>query len=291
VVKKSSFLDKLRNRWRSPSGMRVEGAPRDDGRSEVLASLPAAPEPVEPAGRAKLTPQQDAMLALGEGFKELASLLRGVQTRLETQGELNAAFGARVEQLPVLAAAQLEALRGLAQALERQQALGDAVLARLGDLPQALAGVQRALDRAAATDERAVRTFDEFRATMDRIHGSIGEMVQSSRTQAQATQALVQDQRAGQQRLLDTLGQDRERHATELRGAVDGLGRTQQESLRRVESVTQDGLGALRRAQEDQSTRMTKLVAEQSRLQRAVLVFAVLSLLVLIGIAALLALR
>lgn len=287
MVKKSSFLEKLRNRWRSPSGMRIDaGSDRTP-----LASVPAKQGPAEPAARTKLTPREDALMALGEGFAELAGLMRGVQTRLDGQGEQAAALATRIEQLPMLGAAQLEALRALAASIEKQQASSDAILTRIGDLPQALATVQRALDRAAATDERAVTTLNEFRTTMERVQGAIGEMVQSSKTQAQATQALVQDQRAGQLRVLETIRDERTQHHQDVRDVVDGFGRTQAESSQRIEAVTKEGLGALRRSHEDQATRIAKLVAEQGRTNRAVVVLTVLSFLALLAIAVLLAMR
>ena len=54
--------------------------------------------------------------------------------------------------------------------------------------------------------------------------------------------------------------------------------------MRKLESTTQEGLQALRWAQEDQATRMSKMVAESGKWNRAVLVMLVLSFAALVSI-------
>jgi hypothetical protein len=289
VVQRSSFFERLKNRWRSPSGMRVANGEGTPLRAQPQ-NLPAVPEP-ERLGTAKLGPREDALVALSEGFEQLGSLLRGVQVRLESQGGQVAAIEQHLHELPAVGKAQIELMQQMQGTLERHQLLGENLVRTIGGLPAmienvqaTLGSVQHALERAAAADARTTHTLEEFRASMDRIQGAIGEMVGHSRTQAEATRDLVGTQRADTERIVATMSTERARTTEALRLTVDELGKQQAEAARKLQTATQDGLTSLRRAHEDQSNRITRLVEQNGQWSRGVLVMMLLSLLALLGI-------
>ncbi len=253
MVKKSSFLEKLVGRLRAGTTVRVsadeEGKEGVEGSREVIdAQAMAAESTPEAAHRRKLNPREDVVLAMNESFGELSSLLRGVQVRMEDQGGRLADMGAHVQKLPLTAEQELEAVRDLAKQIEEQNQLSKSMLEAYADLPQVMLGVKEALQRAAASDERTARTIEDFRSSMGHVQGSMREMVQSSKEQSQSAAALA---------------------------------KSQENSVRQLESTTQEGLKALRWAQEDQANRMIKLVGESSKWSRAVLVMLVMTFVVL----------
>ncbi|MCC6669978.1 MAG: hypothetical protein IT458_02880 [Planctomycetes bacterium] len=289
MVKKASLFDKLMNRWRGASGVHVEqGVERVTGPSTAapgnggahgasrvaVDQVPVEPRPESLPGR-KLSPKEEALLAMGEGFSELSSLLRGVQVRMEGQGEHVAELGARLTQLPALAQAQLQALQALAAQMERQNESAELVRKTLGDVPALLTDVRAALHRAAVTDERAARTLDEFRGNMDRIQASISTMVQASREQAGSTAELVQEQRQGNRHIAEAIAREGERQGEAMHKVGEQVAVAQRESARQLEQATARGLEDLRRAQQDQATRLTRMAEQSHRSQRLVLTFLV----------------
>ena len=149
MVNKTSLLTKLRKRWK------VGGDPGRDG----VGALPARPA----TSSRKLSERQEALMALGEGFKELSNMMRGVQVRLEDQD-------GRMAEVADNTRGQLEVLKGLTGNLEV--------------LPDTMRELKKALERTAATDERTSRTLTEFQHHMDKIQGSMDQMVEHSRIQA-----------------------------------------------------------------------------------------------------------
>ncbi len=239
-------------------------APKTSEPKAEIRSLAAGPRGERVSSR-KLAAKEEAVLALGEGFQELSSLMRGVQTRLDGQGTQMGEVADGLRQLPAVQQAQLEALQGLASHLERQNTLGVQVADSLKGLPQMMTGVQAALERAASADERTAKTMGEFQNTMNRIHQSMGLMVQDSKSQADAVQKIA--------------GKTEEARAEEqehMRGMVADLRQSTSESVT-----------ALRSAQEDQSTRLQKAVEENGKWSQAVLVLlaiTVVGLLAVLGV-------
>lgn len=260
MVNKSSFLQRLRERWGSGSGVRVEAnaaptgaaaaasAQRVDAEVRPLATTFA---PADARSQRKLSEREEALLALGTHFQELSTMLRGSQARMDDQlGKLVSATSA----LPALSMQQLEMLRTVASQMDRQNALGEQVASTLTKLPSLLSNVEGALARAAATDERTAATVREFQATMDRIHGAMGQMVHHSEQQVKASQQLA------------------ERRDDELRGLAHGIEESQQRAVQELKRTTDESLQSLRRTTEDQSNRLHLIVQQNAGWNRAVLV-------------------
>lgn len=296
-MKKSSLFDKFMQRWRPASGVRIEPQTRTTGTAAPGAKAepvnrvstppppvervtPAAPPPAtiqpEAAVGRKLSTKEEAAMALGEGFQELSSVMRGVTVRLEDQGGRVASMAHDMAMLPELGRAQLNALEQLLQKLDRQGASMEQVAERLADLPNAMSGLQGALDRVVASDERAATTLAEFRANMDRIQNSMQQMVENSRSQADSTANLVREQGAQSSRIAETVAREGTKQVEAVRGAVEDLNRTQQRAVDKLETTQSKALDGLRVAHEDQTNRLGKVAAESAKWNRAVLVLLIM---------------
>jgi chromosome segregation ATPase len=286
MVKQGSFLQRLRDRWGSGSGVRVDrgGALASKAVDRLGAVDRVEPERVAPAARPlatefapaearssrKLSDREEAMLALSTHFQELTSLLRGSQARVDDQLTQLVGATSALTQLPALSQQQLDALRTLSVQMERQNALGEQLAGTVTKLPNLLQNVESALARAAATDERTSATVREFQTTMDRIHQAMGQMVQHGEQHVRTAQGLA------------------ERRDQELQGLVAGIQETQQRSVTELQRTTEEGLRTLRRTHEDQSNRLQRVVQEHAGWNRAVLVGIGL---VVLGIGAVIALQ
>ncbi|MCA8956562.1 MAG: hypothetical protein KDC87_10845 [Planctomycetes bacterium] len=258
MVKKSTILEKFVGRFRSgpvrvasDRTETVEPVEADEPVAESRLPVQHIPEEINPRSRRRLSPAEDLSMAINESFTELSSLMRGVQVRMEDQGTRLSKMGEDMHKLPVVAEAQLVVLRRLADQLDKQQEMQGTMVRAFGDLPEVMKGVQRSLERSAATDDRTASTLSEFKQTMARIQGTMGEMVDAAKQQAQAAGSLANGQAA---------------------------------TVKQLETSTQGGLEALRWAQEDQANRLAKMVGEGSRWNRAVLVMLVLSFAALVAI-------
>jgi DNA repair ATPase RecN len=264
MVKQGSFFQRLKERWGSGSGVRVD---RDAKTSTVgkppaqrvepertPVPLRAEPELIEPRSSRKLSDREEAMLAVGNHFQELTALLRGSQAKVDDQlGKLVVATAA-LTQLPTLSQQQLEALRALGAQMEKQNALGEQMAATMTRLPSLLQNVETALARAAATDERTSQTVREFQSTMDRIHLAMGQMVSHSEQHVKTAQNLA------------------DRRDQELQKLAAGIESAQQQAVGELRRTTDEGLQTLRLSHEDQSNRLQRVVAEHAGWNRAVLV-------------------
>ena len=233
MVKKSSLLSKLKNR--------LKVGPEQGDR---LGPLPA--RPATATSSRKLSNKQEALMAVGEGFKELSNMMRGVQVRLEDQD-------ARMAEVADNTRGQLTALNGLSSNLEQ--------------LPEAMRELRKALDRSAATDERTGRTLKDFQSNMEKIQGSMDKMVEHSGNQARATRSLT-DRREEQER----------QQTVAIRGMVRDLGTAQDAAVGRMAEANGEHLDSLRNATEDQSARLLKLMSASGKWNRAMLVVMILLL-------------
>ncbi len=290
MVKQGSFFQRLKERWSSGSGVRVErgGAPpngkgkpgerpatpvqrvdpeRAPNTSRELAADFAA---VDTRSSRKVSDREEAMLALGSHFQELTALLRGSQSRVDDQLTKLVGATSALTQLPTLSLQQLDALRTLSVQMERQNSLGEQMASTMTKLPNLLQNVETALARAAATDERTAATVREFQTTMDRIHTSMGQMVQHGEQHVRTAQNLA------------------ERRDQELKGLADGIQESQQRVATELQRTTDQGLATLQRSHEDQSNRLQRVVQEHAGWNRAVLVGIGL---VVIGIGALIVMQ
>ena len=279
MVNKGSFFQRLKERWGSGSGVRVEKPAASSGRStatDKVAAKPAATasrveaertspangngnarpvsstfQPADARSTRKMSDREEAMMAVGHHFQELAQLMRGAQA--QSDEKLQKIVDA-TSSMPALGQQQLETLRALSSQMDKQHELGVQLSQTMTRLPNLLENVEKALDRAAKTDERTAATVREFQSTMDRIHTSMDKMVSNSNEQTEATKQLA-DRRAEE---LENLAKDM---ARSQEGAVDELKRT-----------TDEGLASLRRTHEDQSNRLQRVVQEHAGWNRAVLV-------------------
>lgn len=270
MVKKGSIFSRIAERWRHGSGVKVEAAgevSRGEQRQGEAAraavsrlesrsgrDLPATGGPSELRSTRKLSEREDAMVALGSHFQELSALLRGAHSRMDGQLGRLVETSSSLQQMPALANQQLDVLRGMAVQLEKQNILGEQMARTLHGLPQLLQSVETALQRAQQSDERTSATMREFQSTMDRIHASMGRMVDSSEQQARATQSLVSQREESLQQIASGLEQSQRDAVQELRAAAD------------------DGMQTLRRSHEDQSNRLQRVVQEHAGWNKAVLV-------------------
>ena len=299
MVNKGTFFQRLKDRWGSGSGVRVEKPASGNGSSGSstsgkpagnaaggLAGKPLAtasriePERVQPSSSSridssgmdgngssravsstfqpaevrstrKMSDREEAMLAVGQHFQELTALMRGTQAANDEK--LQKIVDA-TSSIPVLGQQQLETLKVLSQQMEKQNELGVQLSATMTRLPNLLENVEKALDRAAKTDERTAATVLEFQSTMDRIHSSMDKMVAHSGDQAKAAQQLA------------------ERRNDELKGLATDMAKAQAGAVDELKRTTDEGLQQLRRTHEDQSNRLQKVVQEHAGWNRAVLV-------------------
>ena len=281
MVKQGSFFQRLKERWGSGSGVRVEKSTAAHGRTakpDAVAgtrpeSKPQAArveaertgsangngggsvsttfQPAQARSTRKMSEREEAMMVVGQHFQELAALMRGSQAandeKLQKIVEATAS-------MPALGQQQLETLRALSTQMEKQNELGLQVSQAMTRLPSLLENVEKALDRAAATDERTAATVKEFQATMDRIHSSMDKMVAHSGEQAKASKELA------------------ERRTDELQGISKEMAKAQQEAVAELKRTADEGLASLRRTHEDQSNRLQRVVQEHAGWNRAVLV-------------------
>lgn len=283
MVKKSSIFAKIRERFGSTGGVRV-----DDKRAGQVRPEPAhaavrrvdgnghggnghgTSVPAHQTGELKTTrklnDREEAMVALGEHFSELAGLMRGSHARMDAQTQKLVDAAESLKQLPALGNRQLELLQGLAGHMERQNKLGEQVAQTLGNLPRLLENVESALARAAATDERTSTTMRDFQGTMDRIQTAMGKMVQHSEVQANAAKTLA------------------ERREESLQGLTKGLEQAQRDAAQELRTASEESMKSLRRAHEDQSNRLHKVVQENAGWNKAVLGMLGVVLIVLVGL-------
>lgn len=144
MVKQGSFFQRLKDRWGSGSGVRVERSAAPAGKvpekAEKTVPLPRVePERVASASREvanefagidarssrKMSDREEAMLALSTHFQELTSLLRGSQARVDDQLTKIVGTTSALTQLPALgwpARPRGEAAPGAAGRVEAENA-------------------------------------------------------------------------------------------------------------------------------------------------------------------------
>lgn len=280
MVKQGSFFQRLKERWGSGSGVRIEkGGVRGAQKPAATASRVDAGggssgaggngngngasharevsttfAPADARSSRKLSEREEAMMALGSHFQELTTLLRGSQARTDEKLQKLVDATATLGNLPMLGQQQLDTLRSLSVQMEKQNQLGEQLATTMTRLPNLLENVEAALQRAAATDERTAATVREFQATMDRIHTSMDKMVQNSSEQTKAAQQLA------------------ERRTEELKGLASDIAATQEHAVGELKRATDEGLQSLRRTHEDQSNRLQRVIQEHAGWNRAVLV-------------------
>jgi hypothetical protein len=257
MVNKGSFFQRLKERWGTGSGVRVDARSGERGTGPVQRVEPERTKtngrelvselaPADARSQRKLSEREEALLALSTHFKELSTMLRGSQARMDDQLEKLVTATSSLTALPALSQQQLEMLR-------KQNVLGEQISATMTKLPSLLQSVEGALQRAAATDERTAATVREFQTTMDRIHSSMGQMVQNSEIQTRTAQQLA------------------ERRDETLKGIVEGIELSNQKASHELMRTTDESLQSLRRSNEDQSNRLQRTIEDNAGWNRAVM--------------------
>ena len=257
MVNKGTFFQRLKDRWGSGSGVRIDQPTESAGsaaeqRAGALgsqgASKPGASrveegrqvspsfQPADARSSRKVSEREEALLAFGQHFKELTQLMRGAQAASDEK--LQKIVDATTS-MPGLGQRQLDVLNALSAQVDKQTQLGVKVSETMMRLPSLLENVEKALDRAAKTDERTAATVREFQSTMDRIHASMGEMVSTSKSQADAAKQMSE---------------------------------RRSEELSELKQANEESLQSLRRTHEDQSNRLQRVVQEHANWNKAVLV-------------------
>lgn len=272
MVKKSSFLEKLRSRF-SSSPVRVKA---DEPRRTAPASAPKA-EPITPrtggngtasSGRQAQSGQAPGGQASGReapGRREVVEppheavarpiaerassrkMSRQEEAKLTMEKGLSDLTGqirtltsrlegpaAQLARLPEISQAQLEALRSVVDRLERQEASQTRIENNLSALPSTLEGVQQALERAAATDARTADTVDQFKAEMQRIQSSMGDLVTAGQGQAEATREALSTNRGENARIVQDI-------AKQNRDNFENMRRSQVSQTDRLERIAGEG--------------------------------------------------
>jgi hypothetical protein len=298
------------------------GAKAPAGSPPEIAEVLAQPIAERASGR-KLSVKEEALVTLDGGLKELASLMRGVQVRLDAEGAQVGELASDIKMLPALGQAQLDVLRAVATQIEQQGRVSERLLQTMADLPAAMTSLRTTLDRVVATDERTASTLGEFRGAMDSIHSAMREMVAQSQAQAQANEKLLTERDDRAERMVESLsqmarsekdkveriGRTLEQTVANQREHADKLARSMESAISMaVQGATRDGgelrdvvrglqrshdesTKALRAAQEDQATRLQRIVEDGQRISRGMLVMLVLIFVGLIAAAGLLLLR
>ena len=125
--------------------------------------------------------REEAAAALNDGFRELGTLLQGIGSRMDEQGKQSASLNEKFTDLPAMAQAQVQFMTTISQHLTEQKAKTGELLDKLGGLPGLLDGIHKTLERQAAVEERTEKNLKDFRATMDKIHDSIGVLTTESK--------------------------------------------------------------------------------------------------------------
>lgn len=260
MVKKGSIFGRLAERWRTSGAVKVESGRRGAGeatRAEVARIEPVTnPSAADADARTtrKLSEREEGLVAMGNHFQELTSALRSMHARMDSQLGRIVDSTSTLQQLPGLSNQQLDLLRSMGGQLEKQNVLGEQIATTLQSLPPLLQSVEMALARAAQSDERTVATIREFQSTMDRVQSSMGTMVAHSEQQAKSTKALVER---------------REEGFEDLRKGIEA---TQRGTAQELRTTTEEAMHTLRRANEDQSNRLARVIAEHAGWNKAVLV-------------------
>ncbi len=310
MVRKTSILERLKNRWKSPSGLRVDrgggesraNATGTTGATGVADTDPAplegididantrlaATPGVDPVTGRKLSPKEEAALAVREGLQEPSDLLRGVHARLGDQSDRARALAAHVEAMPAAGRAQHDVLRQMSAQLERQNDTSVRLAAALGTLPDALHGVHRALERVASSDERTVQAMGEFRNHMERVQSAMERLVDSAAAQAQAAQVLARDRTAERHSFVEAMRAGRER---DIQALVASMAEGRQQDVERLEQATNAGVGALQRLHDQQAGRLDQLARDGGRFGQLVVVLLTLTFFAIVGVLGLMILR
>ncbi|MCR9247306.1 MAG: hypothetical protein NXI31_19925 [bacterium] len=312
MVKQGSFFQRLKERWGSSSGVRVDrsssapervspkpsapkAAPRSSGGSNGNrngggnggTSRPAAkpapkPAPAEPRVE-RVQPGRE--LADGPPVERRSS--RKMSEREEAMLALNSQF----QELSTL-------LQGSHQSVDEK--LGKLVTATdaLSSLPavseqqlEALKAISAHMERQNVLGEQMAQTVTKLPTMLDNVEKALERAAKTD----ERTAATVREFHTTMDRIHESMGKQvaatqqlAERKDDAMLDIAKGIESSQEAAFGRLRETTDENLKSLRRTHEDQSNRLQKVVQENAGWNRAVLVGIGL---VVLGIGALIVLQ
>ncbi len=308
MVNKGSFFQRLKDRWGSGSGVRVEPRQSTDPRTGAgfggNGSKPSpkpAPRPVEkpgvplqaaPAQAAPIPPvpvqrvEPERMEAERPSVRDLATGFAPVETKssrkLSEREEALLAVGTHFQELTTL-------LRGSQGRLDDQ--LGKLVQAAgsLTTLPalsqqqlEILQKLSTHMERQNSLGEQMASTMSVLPSLLQNVEGALARAAATD----ERTASTVREFQSTMDRIHSSMSQmvqhsDQQAKASQqlaerrdgaLQDLATGIQASQQHAVKELQRTTDEGLQSLRRTSEDQSNRLQKVVAEHTGWNRAVLV-------------------
>jgi hypothetical protein len=306
MVKQSSFFQRLKDRFGSGSGIRVEAGPTPPPRPPLGArgaaaapnGSPAKPQPTPPAAAAAAAAQGQAPAPkpvpiprveperTPPPLRELATDFAPAEARstrkLSDREEAMLALGTHFQELNAL-------LRGSQARTDDQLNQIVAATGALTALP-ALGQQQLETLRALSTQmERQNALGEQLATTMTKLP-NLMQSVESALARAAATDertaATVREFQSTMDRIHLAMGQmvqHGEQHVKtaqqlatkrddEMKDLASGIEQAQQRAVGELTRATEASLQSLRRTHEDQSNRLQRVVQEHAGWNRAVLV-------------------
>ncbi len=271
MVRKSSLLGKIFTRKKTvkdpaapvrrgvtPAGSagKAPGGGNGKGsRAQVKEVLASRGEPLsEPARKMEVKPvrKEDAQKAVVRGLQDLSDLLKGIQSRMEAQGEKTGKLLDTFKDLPEAAQAQIQFLEKISKQMEAQHGRTTQLLERFSQIPELLSGIQKILEAQQNAEARRDQTLGRFRETMERINASIS-----------------------------SLSQDNSRAMTE---AAQTFEKAHAQSVQTFEKSQKETLQVFQKAQETHSKALGEFLSSTRKQNKAILFFLVLTFLVMAGI-------
>ncbi len=235
---------------KTPAGGNGKGA-REQVK-EAMASRPAPPPEAPRKMEVKPIRKEDAQKAVVRGLQDLSDLLKGIQGRMEAQGEKTGKLLDTFKDLPGAAQAQIQFLEKISRQMEAQHGRTTQLLEQFSQIPELLGGIQKILEAQQNAEARRDQTLGRFRETMERINASISSLSQdNSKAMAEAAQTFE---------------------------------KAHTQSVQTFEQSQKQTLQVFQKAQESHSKALGEFLSSTRRQNKAILFFLVLTFLVMAGI-------
>jgi len=306
MVKKESFFQRLKDRWGSGSGVRVEPRSSVDprtaagfggsssGGSHGANGGTARPKPVEKAtekvaekpAEKPVTPIQRVEPERAAPVREMATDFAPVEAKstrkLSEREEALMALGTHFQELSSL-------LRGSHARMDDQLSKLVTATGALSTLPvlsqQQLEMLQKLsthMERQNALGEQMAATMTTLPKLLQNVEGALARAAATD----ERTAATVRDFQSTMDRIHSSMSKMVEHSDTQAKASqqlaerrdgafqelASGIEKTQQHSVKELQRTTEESLQSLRRANEDQSNRLQRVVAQNAGWNRAVLI-------------------
>lgn len=303
MVKQGSFFKRLKDKWGSGSGVRIEQrSPGTESRSpgKSPAAPPASSSPTSPAaarGEAAKPARPAAAVPPVErveptpapasnGARELSSQFAPVDARssrkMSDREEALLALGSHFQELSTM-------LRGSHARMDDQLTKLVTATSALGSLPalsqqqlETLKAVSAHMEKQNALGEQLASTMTVLPALLQNVEGALARAAATD----ERTAATVREFQSTMDRIHSSMGQMvshseqqakasqqlAERRDDTMQNLASGIEAAQQSAAQELKRATDEGMQSLRRTHEDQSNRLHRVVQEHAGWNRAVLV-------------------